>query len=303
MPQSHPPALLTLARRTLREDCGIGRGTRLLVAVSGGGDSQALLDVLARLRQALDLDLVAHGVDHGLRAEAGVELDLARALAASHGVPFATTRLSVARGSNLQARARVARLEALRGAARRHGAAVVATAHHADDRAETVLIRLLRGSGPRGLAALPPRAGDLVRPLIRARREAIHAHLSRHGIPFAADPSNADPRFLRVRVRRDLMPLLEGLSPRIVEHLVALADQLAAAGSVDASGASLDGIPLGRAQRTALDRALRLGLGSARVWLPGNRAARVDLGSGAIEIGAAERGPARRGRGPADPGG
>ncbi len=303
MPPSHPPSLVTLARRALREDCAIGRGTRLLVAVSGGGDSQALLDGLARLRRALDLDLVAHGVDHGLRAEAEAELDLAQALAASHGVPFTTTRLAVARGSNLQARARAARLEALRGAARRYGAAVVATAHHADDRAETVLLRLLRGSGPRGLAALPPRAGDLVRPLIRARRDAIHAHLSRHGIPFATDPSNADPRFLRVRVRRDLMPLLEQLSPRIVEHLAALADQLTSAGPADGSGASLDGIPLGRAQRVALERALRLGLGSARVWLPGDRAARVDLGSGTIEIGAAQRGPARRGRGAADPGG
>lgn len=301
MPRSHPPSLVTLARRALREDCGFEGGARLLVAVSGGGDSQALLDVLARLRKAFDLELFAHGVDHGLRAEARSELELARSLATSHGVPFATTRVAVARGSNLQARARAARFEALRGAARRLGGAVVATAHHADDRAETVLIRLLRGSGPRGLAVLPPRAGDLVRPLIRARREAIRAHLSRHGIPFADDPSNADPRYLRVRVRRDLVPLLVSLSPNIVDHLVALADQLAAPDRGTASGMSLDGVPLGRAQRTALERALRLRLGAARVWLPGNRAARVNLGSGAIEIGAAERRPPHRGGGPADP--
>lgn len=301
MSRSHPPSLVTLVRHALREECGLGRGVRLVVAVSGGGDSQALLDVLARLRHAFDLELFAHGVDHGLRAEARAELELARALADRHGVPFTTTRVAVARGSNLQARARAARLQALRGAACRLGGATVATAHHADDRAETVLIRLLRGSGPRGLAVLPPRAGDLMRPLIRARREAIRAHLSRHGIPFASDPSNADPRFLRVRVRHELLPLLESLSPHVVDHLTALADQLAALDPVTAPGATLDGIPLGRAQRTALERAWRLRLGAARVWLPGSRSARVDPGSGAIEIGAAERRSRRRGGGPADP--
>jgi tRNA(Ile)-lysidine synthase len=292
MPRSHPPALLTLCRRTLVEDCAFAPGARVLVAVSGGGDSQALLDVLARLRASLGFELVAHGVDHGLRAEADAELALARGLASQHGVPFGISRLSVARGSNLQARARAARLAALRAAAASADTAVIATAHHADDRAETLLLRLLRGAGPRGLAVLPPRAGDLVRPFIRARRAAIVAHLSRHGIPFATDPSNADPRFLRVRVRQDLLPLLESLSPRVVDHLIALADQLGRAPIAPAALA--EGAPLGRAQRDALERALQRGLRRARVWLPGDRSACVDFPSGTIQVGPAEVRAARR---------
>jgi tRNA(Ile)-lysidine synthase TilS/MesJ len=131
-------------------------------------------------------------------------------------------------GGNLQARAREARYAALRAAAAAAGAPLIATAHHADDRAETVLLRLLRGSGARGLAVLPPRNGDLVRPFTKARRKDIEAHLARHGVAFARDPSNDDPRYGRARVRNEVLPLLETLSPGVVAHLNALADELAA---------------------------------------------------------------------------
>jgi tRNA(Ile)-lysidine synthase len=105
------------------------------------------------------------------------------------------------------------------------GADRIATGHHADDRAETLLIRLLRGTGPVGLAVLPPRDGDRIRPFYRARRADVDAHVSRHHIPHAIDPSNRDPRFLRARVRHELLPVLERLSPRVVEHLCSLADR------------------------------------------------------------------------------
>src|SRR5271154_5559480 len=105
MPRSHPPTLLTLAERTLREECELERGERVLVAVSGGGDSSALLHVLAKILHGFGATLVAHGVDHGLRPEAGAELDLAQALATKLGVPFERTRVEVGRGGNLQARA------------------------------------------------------------------------------------------------------------------------------------------------------------------------------------------------------
>ena len=110
------------------------------------------------------------------------------------------------------------------------GAARVATGHHADDRAETLLMRVLRGTGARGLAAMPPHDGDRVRPMIAARRRDVEAHVARHRIPFATDPSNRDPRFLRTRVRHELLPALERLSPRVVEHLCALADDIATGG-------------------------------------------------------------------------
>jgi tRNA(Ile)-lysidine synthase len=226
MAASHPPALLTHVARSLRGECSALRGERVLVATSGGVDSQVLLHALAWHAEKHRLTLVAHGVDHGLRAEAGAELDLAEDLARTLAVPFACTRLAISPGGNLQARAREGRFEALRTAARAAGARFIATAHHADDRAETVLLRLLRGAGPRGLAVLPPVDGDLARPLLRATRADIRAHAGRHGLRFAEDPSNADPRFARVRVRREVLPLLAELDPAVVRHLCDLADRL-----------------------------------------------------------------------------
>ena len=227
MPRTHPPTLITLTRAALRETPAtplIPRGGRVLVAVSGGPDSMALLHVLALLRARLAFGLFAHGVDHGLRPSAAAELDLARDLALSLEVPFSRSRVALTPGGNLQARARTLRWEALRTAASQAGGDRIATGHHADDRAETVLMRILRGTGPRGLGVLPPLDGDRIRPFYRARRADIDAHVARHALPHAIDPSNRDPRFLRARVRHEVLPMLEGLSPRIVEHLCALAD-------------------------------------------------------------------------------
>jgi tRNA(Ile)-lysidine synthase len=273
--RSHPPTLITLASRALREECGVGAGDRVLVAVSGGPDSMALLDVLARLAQRLGFTLLAHGVDHGLRSEAARELELAAAHAEKLGVRFESTRVAVAPGGNLQARARSARYAALEAARAEGAATLVATAHHADDRAETVLLRLLRGAGPRGLAVLPARADHKIRPFLRARKSDILAHLARHHVPFVEDPSNRDRRHQRVRVREELLPLLAELSPGIVGHLNALADALA----TEAPPAELrDGavrIALGRAQRLALARAAGRRTPSARIWLSGGREARI----------------------------
>jgi tRNA(Ile)-lysidine synthase len=215
--------------------------------------------VLGRLRPRFGFSLAAHGVDHGLRAAATEELAHAEQLARTLGVPFGVTRLSLAPGGNLQARAREERRAAVRDAARSAGARLIATGHTADDRAETFLLRLLRGAGPRGLAVMPPSAPLdapqtpallLIRPLLLARRADVAAHLGRHEIPFARDPSNDDARFLRVRVRAELLPLLESMSPGIAEHLCSLADMLAA--ELPAGEAFRD---LGRAQRLAVARA------------------------------------------------
>lgn len=262
--RSHPPSLLRLAERVIREEDLVPRAAVVLCACSGGPDSTALLHVLGRLRERFHFSLVAHGVDHGLRADAEGELDFAARVAASLGVPFAITRVAVTPGGNLQARAREARFGALRAAAKSAGATRIATGHTADDRAETVLIRLLRGAGPEGLAALPAAAPlpasasdatrrdaiTLIRPLILARRVDVVAHLARHRIAAANDPSNEDPRFLRVRVRRELLPLMEELSPTIVDHLCALAEMLAATPPVEPP---LRG--LGKAQRLAIAHA------------------------------------------------
>ncbi|MEO8904010.1 MAG: tRNA lysidine(34) synthetase TilS, partial [Polyangiaceae bacterium] len=259
-----------MVTRALREECGVTRGTRVLLALSGGGDSMALLHVLALLSKKQHFSLFAHGVDHGLRPEAAAELDRAQARCEALGVAFTRTVLALEQGGNLQARARDARRAALLAAAEKVGAERVATAHHADDRAETVLIRLLRGAGPRGLAVLAPRAGAWIRPQGRARKADVVAHLTRHDLDFADDPSNLNRRFLRTRVRYEILPLLEQLSPQIVGHLCALADALAQDATLrsprfpefDNEGVAL---LLNRAQRLLVGRAQALGQRSARV--------------------------------------
>lgn len=247
------------------------RGDVVLVACSGGPDSTALLHALASLRDELGVSLVAHGVDHGLRPEAADELALVERLATSLAVPFESTRVDVRPGGNLQARAREARREALAAAAQRLGAARIATGHTADDRAETLLMRVVRGTGVAGLGVLPPSAGALIRPLHRARRSDVLLHLERHRVAWASDPSNRNPRFLRVRVRSELLPLLESLSPKVVTALCALAD----------SALELEPDPLrelGRAPRAEIARALSLGKDAVRLWLPGGLDAVVPLG-------------------------
>jgi tRNA(Ile)-lysidine synthase TilS/MesJ len=106
-------------------------------------------------------------------------------------------------------------------------ASLLATAHHKDDRAETVLLRLLRGTSLEGLSVLSPRTGRLLRPMIRAPKRAVVAHVERHQVPSVADPSNLDPHYLRVRVRNELLPLLSALGPGIVDHLVQVSDEAA----------------------------------------------------------------------------
>jgi tRNA(Ile)-lysidine synthase len=292
MPRSHPPTLLTCVARTLIDRRPFAAGERVLVATSGGPDSTALLDVLARLRRrgglAGSLVLVAHGVDHGLRESAAAELDLAEALAARHDIPFGRTRVSVASGGNLQARARAARRAALLAAAKAAGATAIATAHHADDRAETVLLRLLRGGGARALAPLPLRDGAWTRPLLGVTRSDVEAHVSRHSLPVARDPSNDDPRFARTRVRREVLPLLQSLDPAIVEHLNALADELgrlsAQPGTLEAieQRTPLEGLPAHLPRRTRLALARVVDADPARdfrnshVLLPGGLVARYD---------------------------
>jgi tRNA(Ile)-lysidine synthase len=226
--RSHPPTLLTLARRTIEAQRLFAKGDLVIAAVSGGPDSMALLHALSILRKKMGFEIVAHGVDHGLRKDAARELDVAEGFAKKIGVAFARTELTVAPGGNLQARARAERHAALEAARVKSEARVIATAHHADDRAETILMRILRGTGVRGLAVLPPRAekAPLVRPFIFAKRDDIERHIGRHAVPFSADPSNVDPRFLRTRVRTELIPLLSELNPGVVDHLCNIADEL-----------------------------------------------------------------------------
>jgi tRNA(Ile)-lysidine synthase len=246
-----------------------------------------MLHVLASLREACGLRVTAAGVDHGLRDDAAAELELARKVASTCDVPFEVTHVEVAPGANLMARARAARYAALRSAKARAGASLIATGHTADDRAETVILRILRGAGPRGLAVLPPLSGDLVRPLIRAGRADVEKHLARHGVVAASDPSNLDARFLRVRVRREVMPLLASLSPGIVGSLTGLADALASVHDANDPLGSL-----GRRQRDEVRAALAAGR-AARIRVDDRKEVFVD-GSGPSLVVTEVSAPRRR---------
>ncbi|MCA9625550.1 MAG: tRNA lysidine(34) synthetase TilS, partial [Myxococcales bacterium] len=202
-------------------------------------------------------------------------LAVAAKLAEELGVGWRSESLKVASGPNLQARAREARHAALARAAREEGAIAIALGHTADDRAETVVLRILRGAGARGLAVLPldgpPFLSEglpLFRPLIAARRAEVVAHLARHRLEAAEDPSNRDRRFARARVRHEVMPLLEELSPRVVDHLCAIAEDLAAPEPREEPSFLAD---LGRKQREALLRAIDQRRGGTTVRVSGGR--------------------------------
>jgi tRNA(Ile)-lysidine synthase len=198
-------------------------GEAVLVAVSGGPDSVALLDVLCALGESLGLALTVAHVHHGLRPEADAEADGVQRLCEHLGVPCHVERVTVRREApwdGLEAESRRARHAALERVARVVGAARIATGHTADDQAETVLMRLLQGAGPRGLGGIAPARGLLIRPLIETRRSAIEEYLRERGLAWAEDPSNRDPRFLRTRIRHDLLPFMAELTgASVVEAL------------------------------------------------------------------------------------
>jgi len=221
--------LLHTVRETMATYGMIRPGDGIVVAVSGGSDSLCLLDVLCRLAPAFSLRLAVAHFDHGLReGEDESETRFVRQAARERGLPFEVERASYAlrdQGGSLEERAREARYAFLERARQAHGAKRVAVGHTLDDQAETVLMRLLRGAGPDGLAAIPPvRDPGVIRPLIQVRRRDVQAYLEEGGISWLTDSSNLLNRHLRNRIRRELLPELLTYQPRLVEHLGVLAD-------------------------------------------------------------------------------
>ncbi len=181
-------------------------GTPLVCAVSGGPDSLALL----ALAVAAGCEVTAVHVDHGLRPGSDVEADVVAEVAARFGAAFRSELVVVADGPDLETRARAARRAVLPPG---H-----ATGHTGDDRAETVLLALLRGTGVDGLAALPP---GPTHPIVGMRRADTHALCAELGLDPVRDPSNDDPRFRRNRVRHELLPLLDTIAERDVAAVLA----------------------------------------------------------------------------------
>jgi len=190
----------------------------VVAAVSGGPDSVALLDLLLRSRPSHRLEIIVAHADHGIHPESGAVAATVRALAASCGCTCEVGELRLGAGASETA-AREARYRWLHDVAARHHAAAILTAHHADDQAETVLMRLLAGSGPAGLAGMAPRTGLIARPLLSFRREALAQYVHERGLPCWDDPANSDPAHLRSWIRTAVLPLIAAGVPDVVGNL------------------------------------------------------------------------------------
>jgi tRNA(Ile)-lysidine synthase len=201
--------------RALTGPCRIREGTRLLVAVSGGPDSMALLHLLAAVRQRLELALFVVWVDHGLRPlETPREEELVHGAAQRLDVPFFARRIDVSgyaaeKHHSLEHAARDLRYSLLREVCRTCSADCIAVAHTADDQAEEILLRMVRGSGRKGVAGMRMRSRDLIRPLLSIDKAELLEWLEEQEIAYALDSSNNDLKFLRNRVRHQLLPFLE----------------------------------------------------------------------------------------------
>lgn len=203
----------------------------VLLAVSGGGDSVALLRAMLAIQPAGAGRICVGHLNHQLRPDADADERFVVELCRKFGVPCEVGRVAlepaVRAKIGLEAAARKARYRFLEGAAGRLGARFVVTAHTTDDQAETILHRILRGTGVRGLAGIARvrRLGHatLLRPLLGVRRAEVRAYLDEIGQPYCSDPSNRDPQFTRNRIRRDLLPRLERQYNReVVESLLRL---------------------------------------------------------------------------------
>lgn len=219
--------VLSRVLRTIRERSLLEKGDRVLVAVSGGPDSSALLHSLATIAPRLGISLVVACVDHRLRPESGEEARGVLRRCQGMGVPCEILEVDVSKARkthvSAQEAAREVRLAALESAAARLGCMKIAVGHTADDQAETVLFRIVRGTGIAGLGGIPYHRGPFIRPLLDVRRAQILAYLRKRKIDFFTDPSNANRRYARSRIRHDVLPMLARENPRVVDALLVLA--------------------------------------------------------------------------------
>lgn len=212
--------MLSKLRAFLKTNHMLEPGDRVIVALSGGADSVALTFGLYLLKEELGITLEAAHFNHHLRGEESHRDEaFVRAFCQSYGIPLHVSGATVLPGKKgLEASAREARYAFLRSLPGK-----VATAHTADDNAETVLLRLLRGTGLKGLGAIAPVNGNIIRPMLSVTREEVEAFLEEYALPHVEDSSNGENAFLRNRVRHEIMPLLRQENPRVSENLSAMA--------------------------------------------------------------------------------
>ena len=222
-----PKVSATISRYSM-----LGPNERVLVGLSGGPDSTCLLVVLSEISEGMGLELHAAYVDHGLRPqETPQEIEFCKGLTKKLGVRFHLRSVDVKAfatdsGLSTQEAARELRYEALKDVAREAGCTRIALGHNQEDQAETLLMRLIRGAGPKGLSGIPPVRDHIIRPLIETNRDEIVGFLDSRGIGSVTDSSNLKDDYLRNRLRSTLMPLIKEFNPNAAATMARTADIL-----------------------------------------------------------------------------
>jgi tRNA(Ile)-lysidine synthase len=226
--------LVSTVRETMQRYRMVSPRDTILAAVSGGPDSVCMFHVLLDLREEMGFDVKVAHLDHQFRGEESRrDADFVAELADRFGVECFTHEENVPRflmsnAMSAQDAARVLRYQFLVKTSKLEYCQRIATGHNADDQAETVIMRVLRGAGPDGLAGIPPkREGTIIRPILACWRSEIEEYLREHDLPFRTDDSNLESKYLRNEVRNDLLPLLERYNPRIRRSLAGLATMMA----------------------------------------------------------------------------
>ena len=232
--------MLNKLRTFVREQDLISPGDCVVCAVSGGADSMALLWALYLLKEEWDLDLSAAHFNHHLRGEESDRDErFVRDFCAGYGIPLHVGSAHVVPGEKgLEAAARDVRYAFLRTLSGK-----IATAHTADDNAETVLMHLIRGTGLKGLGGIAPRRGPLIRPMLAVTRADVEAFLTEYTVSHIHDSSNDTDAFLRNRLRRHVMPVLKAENPKLAENLSAMALRLRQDEQALSSIAAFEGAP------------------------------------------------------------
>jgi len=208
------------AIKTIEKYNMLSHGDHVLVGLSGGPDSVCLLHLLNHLKGHYKLKISAAYIDHKLRPdEVPAEIEFCKRLCENLDIPFYTQAVDVKEIAkreriNIQEAARNLRYAALDQISINIKAHKIAVAHNADDQAETVIMRLLRGAGPAGLSGIPPVRKKIIRPLIEIEREEIEEFLKEKNISYITDSSNKSPKYLRNKIRQELMPVIKSISPQ-----------------------------------------------------------------------------------------
>lgn len=209
----------------------IQKGDKILVAVSGGPDSTFLLHVLYELKETYSIDLHVAHLNHGLREEADEDAKFVKEMAASLGLPCTVKREDVrafanSEGLSIEDGARRIRYKFLENQRKKFKNDKIATGHTANDEVETLILRIARGTGLRGLLLIPPKIGNIIRPLIEIKREDIIKFLNERSISYRIDPSNYDIRYKRNLVRSKIVPILKEINLNFVDSIIKMRESL-----------------------------------------------------------------------------